>query len=639
MRERPGPARDPAFFHFLVLGAAVLIVFGLALWAPFLYDDIVFLRDYSEVTGPWQGVRHWFLTPLLDTREYEPLPVLFHRLLFIVAGDKPWPYRLANLALHWLNVGLFYFLARRLLASPGAAFLSAMVFALYPGHVEIMAVATFKKHLLVFFFAMIVLHLQDARFFSSWVARAGCWSALALALLCKESALMIPAVAWFFHGARRRDAVLYGGMAFLCVAYIVFRMTVMPRYSYPLQMGLVAHVLTSGKCLLWYLAQLVLPLGLCQEQSLTPVSAVFSLQGLGIAVGLSLAAAALSWLWRKREVAGLAGVWVVLSLAPFLNLLPFVNLSLVANRYLYMASAAFALGLGFVFRCLALQRRGRGSLAILAGAVLCLFYVSTSMAALARYSDPVELWTRTTACAPENPRGYSGLASALRQQGRLEEAEAALRRAAALSPESYAAWTNLQLAEVLAGLGREEEALALARRQLGREPWMARGVIGALLMGRGEYAQARPFLEEAYRRGPESPEVAVSLGECYFKLKEWDLAENVWAKALVYPAHRLQVLSWLGILALEQGQLGKAEGFYEQAAALEPRSMATAWQLAQIRRLVGDWEGGRRALETLVAALESSGGPQRETGRRLLDSYVRDKDEPAASPGTARRRR
>lgn len=639
MKAGPSPARDSAFFHFLSLGVAVFIVFGLALWAPFLYDDVVFLRDYSEVTGPWRGVRHWLLTPLLDTREYEPLPVLLHRLLFLIAGDKPWPYHLGNLILHWVNAGLFYFLARRLLASAGAAFFSALVFALYPGHVEIVAVATFKKHLLVFFFTLAVLHLQDNHRLPRWLRLSGCWASLALALLCKESALLIPAVALLFRGTKSRDGVLYAGMALACAAYVIFRTTVMPRYSYPLQSGLISHLLTSGKCLLWYLSQLVLPLGLCQEHSLAVVPAGFSWQGLGIAAALVLAAAGLLWLWRRQELYGTASAWALLSLAPFLNLLPFVNLSLVANRYLYMASAAFALGLGFVFRSWSLRRWAGLPLTTSAGAILCLFYASTAMAALSRYSDPVELWSRTTTCAPENPRGYSGLASALRQRGRLAEAETALRRAVALSPESYAAWASLQLAEVLAGLGREEEALALARRQMEREPWMARGVIGALLMGRGKYAQAKPFLEEAYRRGPESPEVAVSLGECYFNLKEWDLAENVWTKALVYPAHRLQVLSWLGILALERGQLEKAGRFYEQAVALEPRSMPSAWQLAQIRRRAGDKEGGRRVLAALVAALESSGGPQAEAGRRLLDSYVRDKDDPPASPETARRRR
>lgn len=566
MRRGPSPWWDSVPLCFLLLGGAVFSVFGLAFWAPFIYDDVVFLLNYPEVTGPWGGVKHWLLTPLLSSGEYEPLPTLFNRLIFTLFGIQTWPYRLGSLALHWLNACLFYLLGRRLLAASAPALLAALVFALYPGHVELMAIATFKKHLLVFFFAMVLLALQSRRSLPEPARLAGCWTALTLALLCKESALLLPAIALLFgpltedknSRGPRRDVVLYGGMAVLCLAFIFFRSWVLPRQIPPLQTGLGAHLLTSGKCLLWYLAQLVLPVSLCQEHSFSPVPAVLSPQGLLVAGGLTLAGAGACWLWRSERLAGAAAAWICLSLAPFINLLPFANFSLIANRYLYMASAAFALVLGSLFRRLPAARLGGLSPAAWLCVVLALIYSSTAMTALARYSDPIELWSHTVGCAPLNPRGYIGLGSALRAKGRLPEAEKALRRSIELAPDYYAAWGRLQLAEVLAGTGRQDEALALAQGQLAHEPWAARGIIGALLMNRGKFSEALPFLEVAHRMWPESGETAIILGRCYLELNELDQAERVWTAALSRPTQRLEALHWLEALALKRGRPGKA---------------------------------------------------------------------------------
>jgi len=112
------------------LAAAVVAVFGLSLWAPFIYDDRVYVLDNPEVVGPWRGWAHWIRAPLFDHGEYEPLVSLIHRGLFSAFGASVAAFRLSNLVLHVAAVLSFFALARALLASSAYAFAAAALFAL-----------------------------------------------------------------------------------------------------------------------------------------------------------------------------------------------------------------------------------------------------------------------------------------------------------------------------------------------------------------------------------------------------------------------------------------------------------------------------------------------------------------------------
>ena len=106
----------------LYLGLAIFVVFGLALWAPFIYDDLAFMIKNPDVTGPWQGWTQWLANPLRGTTEYEPLGILVHRFLFMLGGKHVFVYRFSSLLLHWANAVLILFLYRRLIGSKSICF-------------------------------------------------------------------------------------------------------------------------------------------------------------------------------------------------------------------------------------------------------------------------------------------------------------------------------------------------------------------------------------------------------------------------------------------------------------------------------------------------------------------------------------
>jgi hypothetical protein len=146
--------------QILWLGALIFVVFGLSFWAPFIYDDIGFISNNSDVIGPWLGWRHFFLHPKAFQEGYEPVSLLIHRTLFLIGGASPALFRLSNILLHWLVCVLVLGLFQELLGPGGPAFWLTALFAVYPSHTENIAVATFKKHILVALFGLLMLRAQ-----------------------------------------------------------------------------------------------------------------------------------------------------------------------------------------------------------------------------------------------------------------------------------------------------------------------------------------------------------------------------------------------------------------------------------------------------------------------------------------------
>ena len=211
-------------YQAVFLGALIGLVFGLSLWAPFVYDDVAFILKDRSVTGPWLGFGHWLLSPLSATTEYEPLVTLIHRLIYGMAAGRPFPYRLTSLLLHWGNAVLVLALYRRLLGEGKYYFWAAVLFTLYPAHTETLVVSTFKKHLLVSFFGLILIHFQEWRTLARPWRWGVCCLAMTLALLSKESALILPPLCLLlslgtcpqWRQRLKEDAGLYAGLTIVC---------------------------------------------------------------------------------------------------------------------------------------------------------------------------------------------------------------------------------------------------------------------------------------------------------------------------------------------------------------------------------------------------------------------------------------
>ena len=241
----------------------------------FPYDDKL-RSESAAVQGAWPGWKFW-LGFVYGDGEYEPLVFSVHWVLRRFS-DGVFPLRLTSLLLHAANAFLAWRLLRRVLGDERRAFWSAVLFSLFPAHVETIALSTFKKHLLVGFFGLGLLNVQLERRLGAGVRIAAVLGLQAAALLSRESAVILPWLslwtAWSAGGMGeiRRNASLHAGLFAVAGLYGLGRVMYLPHAAAALAgENWFWHLATSGKIFLWDLRQLALPAWLGLEHSLRPV--------------------------------------------------------------------------------------------------------------------------------------------------------------------------------------------------------------------------------------------------------------------------------------------------------------------------------------------------------------------------------
>lgn len=602
------------------LGALILLVFGVGLRAPLIYDDASFVLKNPLVTGPWPGLRALLTTSFSDQREYEPLGTLFHRGLYALAGEEPFLYRFTSLLLHWGTAGLLLTLSARILGSVAPAWAAAALFALYPGQTEVLAVSTFKKHLLVGLLAAAILNLQTLRPRRAVHAWAACLG-LGLALLAKETALVIPlltaASSWAAGDGRwgrlKEDSPWLRALGGIAVAFVLVRVFLIPRaIGGPVLGNWTLHLFTSAKLFCWSLAQLPLPWDLCLEHSLKPVRSIS--EGLAFAAAAAGAGVLLRWCARRDRVLGLGAAWTVLALLPFMNLVPYLNYSLVANRYLYLASAGFFLALARTAQ-LILERKPRlRTPALSAGVCLGLSFAAVDSRRMGTYGDVLELAENTARCAPGNPRAHANLSSIFLGLRLTARAEEEALRAFRLAP------TDLSVLQavgwVYARTGRLEEAIRLLEEpaRLSGDPGSLE-TLGALQIQARRPSAALDALRAARARGTVTESNHLNTGIALGMAGKSDDAERELLPLAEHGRLKDQTLKALGDLYRGAGRLEEASSSYRLSLEAAPMQADTVRSLARLEAGRGRRAEAARILERFAGRLELILAPMR--GRHL----------------------
>lgn len=622
--------RRQAAVLFAVLVLAALLCHGLLLGAPPIFDDEVFVFGNAKVTGPWPGLGAFF-GRTFAAGEYEPLMTLLHWGVHRLFGAAVFPYRATSLLLHWSVVFLFWRLARRFLDDL-TALAAAALFSVFPAHVEVLALTSFKKHLGVAFFGLGLMNVQQTDRLP-WVPRALAGAVLlGLGLLCKESAVVFVPLAAAAAAARRgprglrEDWIFLGALLGVCAAYVLLRLAVLQRTFAPMMGGTwLTHVLTSGKILLWHLGQMVLPASLALEHSLGVVRGAgeASLVLLGVLCWGALG----FFLWRKDRIAAFGWTWVSLALLPFLNIIPFMNFTLVANRYDYMAAAGFLFLVGRLARGgLRAGLPGGGRRVLFAALAPFALYAVLGMRFAVLFSSPFDLWSDSARSAPEHPRVHAALGGLYASWHDLPAAERELRHAIALSPglpESY-----VPLAWLLAKTGRGAEALEMARRRLALRPdALAWATLGQILSREGRFAEALPVLEKFQAMEP-APYAELALAQCLLALGEPDRAEKALRAARADPELEAKVLRGLGDVELIRGRRLRSLAFWQASLRSDPLQFDLIEQLARADRADGRAERARRRYDEYIGRLElfskdiSAGTADQ---RRAMTLYVQER--------------
>ena len=488
-----------------------------------------------------------FTTRLLG--HYIPLTWLSFGVNYVLGGMNPWGYHLGNVLLHAAGAGVFYLVARRLLAAGvgggvaapagpmgagslrdpavclGAAF-AALAFGVHPLRVESVAWVTERRDVLcgLFYLLAVWAYLRGVAGGGPIATR---WWALSLgafaaALLSKSISMPLGAVLLLLdvYPLRRVGAMGWRRLVIEKLPYLVlgalgagvalltlYRAIPVTAYG---AYGPAARVAMSAYSLVFYAWKFLWAGGLSPMHELPERVDALEPRFL-LAMALVVAVTAILIALRRRWPGGLAA-WVYSALM----ILPVgggvhAGLHLVADRYSYLSGLGFAVLAGSGLAWLVRERtRLRSSVVTLAVAAAALIVIGWGAGAWRQskvWHDSERLWGWALELDPQCAMCATNLGAALIMApepglARARQAEALLRHAIRLRPER--AFTYHPLGVALALQGRYAEAETVFEEYARRDPdsVMASVDLGVVRLQQGHHAEAIPFLRRALAMNP-----------------------------------------------------------------------------------------------------------------------------------------
>jgi tetratricopeptide (TPR) repeat protein len=644
-----------------VAALAALLLYAPTLRAPFLYDDLLYVRDNAFIRDPSNLASSWGVPYPPQRPEqglYRPVTLQSFILDHLLNGLDPRGFHLTNIVLHALTTGLLTLALPALGVPPPWTLPAGLLFAAHPVHAEAVSWISGRAETLAALFVLggllaWVRFRRDGR--RSWAVAATVlyfWG-----LGAKESAAPLPGVlllgdrlGMFGPEAARRpllsrrnltDYLPFVGAVGLWVA---LRLAAIGRFGMQHAGGGPGHeshaqrVLTGLGFLADYARLLVLPLDLRVHYTDLQVRSLAEPRAL---LGLAVAGGLLAALIRLRRASPPTTFWLgwfLLFILPFTNILVNVGTPL-AERILYIASAAGAALAGLL--AAAIQRRHGRSPAVTAAVAAGLVLLPAAGLTLARnrdWVDPQRFWRREWTYNPTYRKVVHNLAALLWEEGK-----------AAGDP------------------ARRAESLALTEEAVARKNWGDRVVTGddvILLSAFADHLREEGRRTEAIRHYALLHQVLLRLPPLsshaprdhlvWWGLlleQEGNLAEagRVYGLAEEAEPGRAGIQVNLGNVAKRQGQTEEALERFRRATALEPALPVAALSLGVALLEQGRREEAREALARFSAAapatadaLHAQGflwerlGEREEAVRRFRSALSRDPGHQGARSGLAR---
>lgn len=502
-----------------------VVALGLALLSVSLYagtlrfgfplDDEVHVVRSLEVRDLGRSLGA-LAAPTWPGNLYRPLATVSYGLTYAVFGLDRVAYHATNVALN-AGVAVLVYLCLLRLVGPSLALWAALLFALHPLHVEVVASIANRTELLASLaglgaIALLLPARPDAP--GAGAPRiAGAVSLLLLALLAKESALVFVPLAvlclWWLRSsgwaALRRDVPALLGLCLAIALYLGLRVLALgavvpaeaeispidnPLVELPAGERTFRAVLLLGK----YVALLVAPVSPSADYSLgtlglsaDPLSLESVLYGALVLAVVTTAVVGLA----RRHPLGLFAAWFLAAFAVTANL-AFPIGTVFADRLAYLPG----LGICGLVAWGLLQIRSV-PLRVVAGAALTLVFTLRTLSYAEAWRDTDAVFGYEIATSPESVKVQNGWAESLSRAGRLDEASRHFQRALAI----YPGYTGAAM-----GLG----VIALKRGDRGEaERWLARALeidpvhvptlvlLGRMALGQGRVDHAGKLFSRA----------------------------------------------------------------------------------------------------------------------------------------------
>ncbi len=606
---RPQPR--PKALQFLILAALAVLPYLNSLHNGFVYDDFdqvvsnPYIRNFHHLREIFTSSVWSFMGDFRgSTNYYRPMMSLGYLVSYHIFGLRPWGYHLANLAANLCVVLLVFLVTCRMFRSNTIGMAAACIFALHPIHSEVVdwiaAVTELELalfYLLTFWFFLASARPGGNRSVPLQAAMAG---SFALALLSKEQALTLPLLAAVYEHFIREDRSTttfiqkvrrYYLLWVLPLAYLAVRVHYLggfaPSVERP-EFGMRGLLISALALVGRYCWKLLWPVELCAYYLFPANVAALCPWAVRGAAALAICLLLFVVLWRSSRQTAFGIVWVLLTLAPVLNV-RWMTSNAFAERYLYLTSVGFCWTAGWagVRAWNLLTARGvrwRATLALAAG-VLAVLSVVRIFTRNRDWYDNLTFYTATLKVSPDAYYMHNNLGTVYWQMGNLPEAKKEWTTALKLAPGSEYVLHNLGL------VANAEE----------------------------QYPRARVLFLYALKLRPDYMDAHLDLGKTYEAMGKLDNAE---AELLI--AEKLSPLSirahnTLSEFYLDRQRLAESEAEARRSVEIGPTTQGE-WDLGLAEWVQNNRAGAERAFLDAQALNPSSARAHFMLGLLYMDS-------------------
>ena len=602
---------DQALIALLILLA--VLCYGNSLFNGFVYDD-----EQQILQNPY--VKSWHYLPQIfsttvwsfvgaagTTNYYRPLMTFTFLVLWQLFKDIPFGFHLFNVTLNAAVVVLVFVAGRRLFQNRRVAWFAAALFAIHPVHTEVVDWVAAVPELEVTFFVLLTFWLFTQLDKGAWKFHLATVTSFALAVLCKEPALMFaPLAIAFEHFVRPHNNQLsfaaktrrYLPLCTVAAAYLLLRIMLFgklapvlqhPKITWP-QAIFSAFALIAG-----YAKYLFWPAPLSAFHVFHPSTSLLELPViLGVMVA-TIAVALLIHLHKRAPAAAFCIFWMGITIAPMLNA-RWMAANVFTERYLYLPSVGFCWLVAWY--AINLWDRTPAPAKLLhwlmaaAAVAVALLAVSSTVLRNRVWHDDMTLYTRTLQTNPDAAVIRSNLGSLYFDAEQFDRALQEWQLALAQKPDNVVTMNALGI--LYTRVGRFADADAMFKQAMAAKPLWGDSHFsyGLLLQKTGDLPGALSEFKIAVTLSPLSGPARRWYGEALVKNGQSQEAIPQFEQAVELEAS-LEAMHDLSEVYFLQGRNGEAELLLRRVTSQFPYDSSAHLMLGKILEQAGNPQEAR----------------------------------------------
>lgn len=441
-----------------IIAVILLVILSFGLYINSLYGDFL-IDDYKGILD------NPAIHSLKDfVRNFHPGPSVFwelaHAIIWHAAGQNPFCYHLFNVLADSLCVVLLFILLNNLFNNLRLSFLASLVFALHPVHTEAISWISGGHYVFssIFFIAAMIFYVKSGK---SLVYLVLAVLSFGLGFFAGNAVAMLPALFLVYDLFFRKDmakqqkflrVTVLSVMCILAFLFIGIFFVTRDSYTHAIfRYQGISYLVIISKAFVYYLKMLYLPLRRGLYHPFGYVGLDTSRIDLEFFFALILIAVLVYLFFRCRKLAppvsfGIA--WFFINYLPYSNIIPVCNI--ISERYMYLASAGFALILAWVFlkvwERINRQDMHKKLLRATAIAAITFFLGSYAVLTLRRnsdYNDLFTFWESNIHNFPQGYMAYNNLAGTYYTLGDRQQALAYSWVNLMINPNQAHVWCNL----------------------------------------------------------------------------------------------------------------------------------------------------------------------------------------------------